>query len=319
MLLVTEEVSLNEAGKAVKSDFVSPVPKGLRLVMIGDSLTRYQYLSLVYFLKNGVWIHPNGTDQSLVKEDFFSGWSDFYNATNTALAPMEYCDCYRPDVAESRYKIETVENRFFYDKEHDNRVIFITAFGHMMPMHGRWNASTALSFLSEPWQHNSAAALLAKPKESDFVWALSDWKQVIEEYVSGFEAKFLLFNAGWWMNRFHVEQTRSDFIGALKKHSIQPIWRTTNYDMDHTLSGQRGKRDELIRHELCGDDNSTGAADALCIDLRWTEHVASNMYCNSMHFVEPVYRVMNEELLELMGHTFPPSYRKQRKEALFEG
>jgi hypothetical protein len=34
-----------------------PVPRNLNIVMIGDSVTRYQYISLVYFLKFGTWIN----------------------------------------------------------------------------------------------------------------------------------------------------------------------------------------------------------------------------------------------------------------------
>jgi hypothetical protein len=105
----------------------------------------------------------------------------------------------------------------------DNRIIFLTAFGHTVPMHGRWKASSVMSLLSGPWQHDVAARGLTQPKKQDFVWKFSNWTQAIEDYVHVFGAKYVMFNAGWWQNKFHNVNTRTEFIGALNKHGIQPI------------------------------------------------------------------------------------------------
>ena len=44
--------------------------QNLHLVMVGDSVTRYQYVSLIYYLHTGRWIHHNSTlqEQILIKE-----------------------------------------------------------------------------------------------------------------------------------------------------------------------------------------------------------------------------------------------------------
>jgi GDSL/SGNH-like Acyl-Esterase family found in Pmr5 and Cas1p len=63
-------------------DAVLSVLKGKHLVLIGDSLTRYQYLSLVYFLESGNWSsdYPN----QMWEKDFKS-WNHFYQVGATLL------------------------------------------------------------------------------------------------------------------------------------------------------------------------------------------------------------------------------------------
>lgn len=97
------------------------MPKGLRIVLIGDSLMRYQYLSLVYFLRHRDWIDPNQeVKQAVSEQSGFLNWLDFYNQTNAMLSPYEVCDCWR-NVTFDKY---TTENRYYYDPSNDNMVYF---------------------------------------------------------------------------------------------------------------------------------------------------------------------------------------------------
>jgi hypothetical protein len=318
------------------------VPTGLRLVMMGDSLTRYQYLSLVYFLKHHTWIDPNQTNPHFCNEKSFTGWSHFYNYTNSALAPMEYCDCFRADEEGSVYRRDSVENRYFYDNERDNRVIFMNAYGHDMPMHGRWNASQIMSLLAStsPWRQDVAEQGLKQPQMSDFAWQFSDWKQAIETYVGNLLPesnlpRYILFNAGFWKNRFHKPQVMEGFVRALNDRGIRPIWKTTNYNQNHTLGPFMAKASASIFGRWCqttrptANSNNNSSTEyyqqpphdnaTWCLNVGWTKDVASSRYFDTLHFVEPIYRVINEELLELMGHVFPPNYVKQPKHVLYEG
>ena len=98
------------------------MPRGLRLAFIGDSLSWYQYLSLAHFLRYGMF-----PPTKFVRDKFYSGWMNFYNRTNSVLSPMEQCDCYRSgdkvQIKGSKIGSTTLENRYFYDSEHDNLVI----------------------------------------------------------------------------------------------------------------------------------------------------------------------------------------------------
>jgi GDSL/SGNH-like Acyl-Esterase family found in Pmr5 and Cas1p len=64
-------------------DSVLSVLRGKHLVLIGDSLTRYQYLSLVYFLESGNWssVYPN----QMWEKDFKS-WNQFYQVITAAIS-----------------------------------------------------------------------------------------------------------------------------------------------------------------------------------------------------------------------------------------
>lgn len=62
----------------------NPRPRNLRIAFIGDSLTRYMYLSLVYFLRWGRW-ESNEDSPTMVQEKQFVSWFDFYSYTKLKL------------------------------------------------------------------------------------------------------------------------------------------------------------------------------------------------------------------------------------------
>ncbi len=80
-------------------------PNGL--VIIGDSLSRYQYLNLVNFLEHGTWVtDPTHLKPSENEHKFDGGRVEFYQITNQRLGWHEICDCYRGNgILENRYYI----------------------------------------------------------------------------------------------------------------------------------------------------------------------------------------------------------------------
>jgi flagellar motor protein MotB len=75
------------------------------LSFVGDSLSRYQYLSLAYFLSHGHYMQRYGTDggnRTLAHERTCGNFSTFYSEGSRSLqhqsaatTAMEACDCYR--------------------------------------------------------------------------------------------------------------------------------------------------------------------------------------------------------------------------------
>lgn len=94
------------------------------LAFIGDSLSRYQYLNLVYFLEHGKWQvesdHPNEEERA------YESWFEFYRITNSRLGGHELCDCHRDNVR------ETLENRYYEDNT--VKVSYLQLFGHNTPI-----------------------------------------------------------------------------------------------------------------------------------------------------------------------------------------
>ena len=81
------------------------------VVFIGDSLMRYQYLSLASALHNQIMVDNNATENILV-EPTWSDWNSFYIGSQGKLQPYEYCDCYHH--AYHTYDVTlAVENRYY--------------------------------------------------------------------------------------------------------------------------------------------------------------------------------------------------------------
>ncbi len=105
---------------------------------MGDSLTRYQYLDMAYFLSHNGTCISNNDRPNMVIEKTHADWNTFYNFTNSILEPFETCDCFR---IEGRLNTATVtENRYFLDTERNNTVTYLQKFGHL-PFKTSWRLS----------------------------------------------------------------------------------------------------------------------------------------------------------------------------------
>eukprot|EP00760_Papus_ankaliazontas_P023669 PhM_4_TR2079/c0_g1_i1/m.47575 len=103
------------------------VLKALRnkqIVMIGDSVSRYQYLNLAYYLRTGSWCSPKPRNEW---EKDHHNWTRFFRTTNARLG-TEVCDCYRVGHIWSYIR----ENRFYHDTENSFRLSFFLQLG-MLP------------------------------------------------------------------------------------------------------------------------------------------------------------------------------------------
>lgn len=158
------------------------------LIMVGDSLMRYQYLSLVYAVKFGVKV-IDSEKRNFVREHTFANWSDYYVRTNLLLRPNEYCDCYRTPDGLHRKQFE---NRFYEDKEKNIKITFLLFYGKYNQ--GHWNNATDSNKLRQP--------------ESEYTPAI--WRSNLPDTLTGFlkenagnrNASILLLNAGLHENHF---------------------------------------------------------------------------------------------------------------------
>ncbi|GMI62373.1 hypothetical protein ScalyP_jg6298 [Parmales sp. scaly parma] len=181
------------------------------IAFMGDSLTRYQYLSLAYFVTHDTWIDPR-TKPNLVVEKDYASWKAFYNATNTAYAGFERCDCYRSQKWDKAAKTVT-ENRY-YVAPHWN-LYYIQAFGSI-PSKGNWNPQ-AVPSTQPPFELNAS-----------FMWDY-DWPNTILNHVALLRPKpqWVVLNAGIWKNDFNNIEYRNRVIQATRDAGIKSIWKTT--------------------------------------------------------------------------------------------
>jgi len=68
--------------------------KPLHLVFIGDSLTRYQYLTIAYIISFG----PDSVvPRKLVNEKLHASWNDFFRYSTNIFRTHMFCDCFRTE------------------------------------------------------------------------------------------------------------------------------------------------------------------------------------------------------------------------------
>lgn len=125
------------------NSFRNVYPNGLRLAFIGDSLTRYQVLSLMYYLHNhGQKWQPDSEQPNLVTQKtkaYKNDWNIYFNITSHVLGEASgkhKCDCYRGVTDPARI----FENRYFRDVKGNNYIYFLTKLGRA-PSRGRWYVS----------------------------------------------------------------------------------------------------------------------------------------------------------------------------------
>lgn len=254
------------------------VPHNLNVLFMGDSLTRYQYLDLVYFLShNGTWVSPNDKPNFVVQSEQ-SGWVPYYKFTNAALQPYERCDCFHPEI---RGKVEQiVENRYFYDREHNNSVTYLQKFGSH-PFKSTFHVTNIHQDHSLP--------VVSSASKLDFVYQDYNWVDTIRNFICHLSPKptLFVFNAGIWPHEDLINVTfQQEIVKALRECQITSVYKTTTKRRNENTRTWSTYYEE----QLC---NLTD----FCYDLSWTALVPKKFYTDSAHFREPIYSMMNAQFL----------------------
>ena len=275
-------------------------PRDLSLLFVGDSLSRYQYLSLVYFLRWGRWFDFSIERSDLVNELSFDNpfhndtYNEFYYQTGRMLQPYELCDCHQNKERPNMRKY-VIENRYYHDPVLNNTVTFVHAFGDLVHLHGRLEAKDVYT---DRWKWSAKEKGLLNHKHSPDQWSHDTWVEFFENYVSRLTPKpqYAILNAGQYGSSLGPEfATESDRLKkSIQKLGITSLWRTTTYNQEHAMLGDDAVATKSTDEHMCYLFDE-------CLDVSWTKSVPHHKYWDNHHFHEPVYRVMNEFLLEQLG------------------
>ena len=123
-------------------------PHGLHIAFLGDSITRYQSLSLSHYLHTGYWLDDDSqllTDKKTGKTwmQFFQSHVDYFGAAHFQ------CDCFRNEWRKEVYIKTVTENRYHYDPCRDNVIYTMNRFGKV-PFRGHYAAAT-----TNAWRTNN--------------------------------------------------------------------------------------------------------------------------------------------------------------------
>jgi hypothetical protein len=280
-----------------------PIPTDINIVIVGDSVARYGYLSLVYFLRWGRWFDPGLEASNLVNEGSFDNpfhnntYHEFFFQTSRMLQPYELCDCHK-GAAHPNMRKYVIENRYYHDPVNRNSVTFFHAYGTEMGVQGRLEAEDVYT---TKWHWDTKENGLLNFHWVPPSWTYPKWEDLFANYVGKLNPKpqFAVLNSGQWNSNFGPHEGEAVSMAlhdSITKLDIKPIWRTTTYDEKHEILNKKGDDVSL------GTDSYMCELFGNCLNVSWTKELDPNNFWDDRHYFEPVYRVMNEQLLDEMGY-----------------
>ncbi|KAI2499396.1 hypothetical protein MHU86_15108 [Fragilaria crotonensis] len=270
-----------EGGEDVTQDdgkfkYKNGTVRNLRLAFVGDSITRYQYISLVSYLHSGRWIENSDTPNPVKETDFGSYQNFFAYVSQTVLEGTEACDCFRAAVFNP---VEVFENRY-YAENHNYVSVFLKLGG--LAGQGHWEPGSVYGANRTRFE-----------KKSYFVpptWRYN-WQDLILNHIAKLEPKpdFVVLNAGHWAHDlvpevFEAIRNVTDMVG------IKAIYATTTKSISD--------RDSSLRpHDVQGCEILE-----YCLNRSWTANITKNYehYWDTKHFTARVNRMLNEQLMDLL-------------------
>lgn len=246
------------------------------IVMMGDSLMRYQYLSLVYLVHTNSFV-PASLKPNILWEGDYGNWNLFYNATNAVFYPNEYCDCYRVSNTIAN------ENRYYYHKERNISIAFIQYQGDNAnnKIHGHWSP------LDNETNHK-----YHPPSHGEFIpyhWEADSIHEALFDHVAKLKPKpsVLILNAGLWKNHFADTGHRVSLLNLALSLFDRVIWKTTNFIWKHRGTSSYG----ICQHP-----------GIECLNLDWTEYLIMEDYRDHVHFQPDIYNDIDIQLILQLTH-----------------
>jgi hypothetical protein len=332
--------SSSDPGIAHTLSLTRPRPRNLRLAFLGDSVTRYQYLSLAYFLRWGRWFDPDTIQNHLVDAHSFrhpyhpdQDWNEFFLQSNRLLYPAESCDCQRS----LRKHSWAVERRYFYDPVNNNTLTYINlsgnqthnpAGGYAGRLHAPDIFTNFKNYVGLPNGLNNddanannnnstnnadtdSTTIISIPT-SNRSWDYPTWAKVVSHHVAALVPKpeTAILNAGLHAHNFgsngNVE--RDELARALGASNIKGIWKTTTFKKSQLVALMNSSSNSNNLHVRRTDKKMCKQLSG-CFNLSWTANLRPDLYFDEFHFREPVYRILNEDLLEQLNK-LPKNYQK---------
>jgi hypothetical protein len=276
---------LGSVNYTIHMDRGPPRPRGLHLVMMGDSVTRYQCISLMHYLHTGSWINDSFSEKnSLLWIKTFPSYNHHYQYAAQYFGTALQCDCYRtfdPQIIMSN----VFDNWYWHDTCRNNSLSCIAQYGKY-PLGGHWLPSQ-ISDGTIHLQTNYSIHPMPLPP----VWQYN-WSDTIRYHVAKLRPhpQYVVINSGLWgshqlKNRFIFRTIQQ----ALHDNHMIGIYKTTT-KLRHDTSTQ------LKAHDKIGC-----ALMDHCLDVSWTGTLTNaSDYMDDRHFPSHINTLFNLQLLQLL-------------------
>lgn len=303
----------NEATYACQNANSTPRPQNLRLVFIGDSVTRYQYLSLAYFLRYGRWFDTSIEYNNLVNSHSFhhplhvqEDWNEFFLQSTRMLDPLEICDCLR-----NFDNTVVLERRYFYDQTNNNMMVYLNMNGNETDKRGFYGRLKAESIFGPHFYQTVGLTfgISKRTNRSAIQWHYKDWNNVVANHVGSLNFAYnqtkppqrihVLLNAGLHPHNFRETAVALALRQSLDELGFHSTWKTTTFQLPYVIEYQlqQQQKDLHVRKTDIAMCHLLGN----CFNVSWTGDLDPRYYVDDLHFLEPVYRIFNEEYLDQIG------------------
>jgi hypothetical protein len=262
------------------------------IVMIGDSLMRYQYLALVFALRHHEFIKNDEKPNYLV-EHHWGHWGVYLNKTNEALKPNEYCDCYRnvPNGWAHWDPTHIIENRYYIDTRYQINVTYVAFYGDKIQ--GVWRNVSDGDDLRQP-----RAVFPANHWTDDISEAIKWARSIVAEDMK----PILILNVGMHPNYFfkgsYVSQEYCNSVRDVAVKSFdQLIWKTESITRDRRDSEIAKNSDT---YSSAGDKYICSLRNVTCFYTNWTMAANHTLRPDNAHFFPIVYHEMNVRMMDIL-------------------
>eukprot|EP00953_Heterococcus_sp_UTEX-ZZ885_P029671 15733-Heterococcus_DN1.PRE.1 len=305
---------------------VASILKGKHLVIVGDSLSRYAYLQLVYFLETGNSTSP---EPSQTWEKDYKSWNHFYQVTNKRLNGHEMCDCYRAETPKQAplskqqngkavkpiiiKQPPMIENRYYYNPDTQVRITYIQWFGSLgVTLHtSMWEAAVNPDYVLQPSELCAPGKCSAAAAPVMTVTALG----FADLVLPSLQPDWVMWNCGLWPNcNLHPQALMAASLKALKNPRPRNVlWKTTTVQYNGVSANQTAVTAEFRQlhsrvmpaHRLTADlreaHEKVHKTPSARQDYKSIDFAAHTLFEDKMHFKPEAYRELNTLLLNMLA------------------
>jgi hypothetical protein len=273
-------------------DYINAM-KGKTLVMIGDSITRYQYLHLVYLLEYFVWppevmgegkFNVPGSICNEKEAGWRGSFNIFFKESNAGLQGHEVCDCYRTPGW-------VIENHEYYNLSLNTTVVFL--WWAAWPMHYRKDSTKMrplpklchlgnvndTSSRSTGSEDSSPLPFCDKDGISSHFYHFQRVGRVLQQVVSDYRPQAVVMNSGKHRTyRWDDPEGRPQYESIVEAHEAiraaghdtKLVWKSTTPSVNH------------LKLNISGDANSSMKRGVLHVETNQADLLSAKLVNSKM-------------------------------------
>jgi hypothetical protein len=282
-------------------DFVAPL-RNSHIVMIGDSLMRYQYISLVYYLTTQRWSCeepglPNESEGAWKEVGPADGWPSYHYTSNRRLGCNEICDCFRGRGFDPGSGVR--ENRFWHDCALNISVSLFFWLPDRTPLLGRYNGTPLQAGLTTHPACEQCSTFrypTTLTYDEAYEYSYMDILSFLRAEVPKLRPSMVMINSGAWVH--HELRNNSTFTSAFGEALMASasggvgVWKTTTVCRDCPVEQADGAAfTSLMTH------HGVRVFDAYRLTSYLERHASGRAHVDLWHYQAFVYKEMNKAMV----------------------